>query len=199
MTTAKGLFCGILLGVMPMGAALASTHIGAASTLQVKATIMDGMCEVEFNTTTLIFTPTIPSQFFEGATTEILPIKMKVKCNYARTPTVSVTGALPYTGNPRVFLDAITGKPNGNGVGFMLHPAMTEQERETPPALNTFYSQGMAGSALQAGIATNLIPITQTQNFVEQVLWVGLVGVWPTNNILAGEFKSTLTITVTIP
>lgn len=199
MTIYKCFFGGIWLGIMLAGNAFASTHLGAGSTLQVMATIMDGVCEVEFNTTTLIFTPTIPSQFFEGGTTEILPIKMKVKCNYARTPMVSVTGEQPYAGNTRVFLDSIAGKPNGNGVGFMIRPAMTEKERETTPALNSFYSQGMAGSALQAGIATHLIPITQIQNYVDQVLWVGLVGVWPTNKILAGEFKSTLTITVAIP
>lgn len=190
---------GLLLGTLPLSGAVASTPIGTEQSLVISATISDAMCEVQFDTTRLIFTPTVTTQFSAGSTVEILPLKMRVKCNHARTPTVSITGAQPYAGNTRVFLDPPAGKPNGNGVGFMVQPATTAQARDTPPVLSTFYAQGMAGAAVQAGVSTDIIPVTQTQNFVEQVLWIGLVGEWSTDNIQPGEFKSTLTITVAIP
>lgn len=198
MRFTKGRTLGILLITLPITATIASTNLGTPSTLQVTATITDAMCEVVFDTSILTFTPTVPVQFSVGSTVEVLPLKLRVKCNYALTPTVSIAG-ITYTNNTRVFLDPPANQPSGNGVGFMVQPATTAQARDTPPALSSFYNQGMAGSAVQAGVPMNIIPVTQTQNFVEQVLWVGLVGVWPTANILAGEFKSTLTITVAIP
>ncbi|WP_025154725.1 fimbrial protein [Morganella morganii] len=198
MRLTKGDALGGLLIVLSMTEVIASTGLGTPRTLQVTATIMDAMCEVVFDTSTLTFTPTVPAQFSAGATVEILPLKMRVKCNYIRTPTVSIEG-ITYANNARVFLDPPANQPGGNGVGFMVHPATMAQTRDTPPALSSFYSQGMAGDAVQAGVQANIIPVTQTQNPVEQVLWVGLVGVWPTTNVLAGKFKSTLTITVAIP
>lgn len=182
--------------------AAAETLVGAAQTTQFIATITDGICSMDYNSEpVLTFMPRLAADFSPGKTVEIQPVSAAVTCNYAVTPQVMITGTTPYASNNRVFLDNDSKWPDGtNGVGFMVQPARSEAERDTPPSLNNFYADGIAGKAIADGETMSLIPLTDSNDFTEnQVLWVGLVGLADSSNTLPGAFQATLTITGIIP
>lgn len=191
------------LWLLPFSAANASTAIGSAGTVQFSATITARSCDVTFDKNTqLTYTTLPPSNFVKGSTLQVLSYAFSVTCNYAGTPQLTVTGNTPYSGNPRVFLDANTAYPadSGNGLGVMVRPATTTAEASSPPTLSSFYRDGMGGKALSQGTAFPLIPLqSASNNTAKQVLWLGLVVPQQADKITYGAFKSTLTLTVTVP
>ncbi|PVZ87878.1 hypothetical protein C9426_09755 [Serratia sp. S1B] len=192
----------VMVGILTGYQAIASTPIGSAGTTQFVATITNGSCEFDYtNGHSLAFMPRIAADFSPGKTVEIQPIVVDMRCNYAVTPKVTITGKTPYPANTRVFLDANSQWPtNTNGVGFMVQPAASVTERDTPPSLSSFYANGLAGKAIANGETMMLLPLNQDNGFSEnQVLWVGLVGMVDSNQITPGAFQATLTITGIIP
>lgn len=180
----------------------AETPVGTAQTTQFIATITDGICNLDYNSgPVLTFMPRLAADFSPGKTVEIQPVSTVVSCNYAVTPQVMISGTTPYASNNLVFLDNDSKWPDGtNGVGFMVQPARSEAERDTPPSLNNFYADGIAGKAIANGETMSLIPLTDSNDFTEnQVLWVGLVGLADSSNTFPGAFQATLTITGIIP
>lgn len=182
---------------------MASTLIGTAQTTQFTANIIDGTCELdqEYNGKVLTFMPRMASEFSTGKTLEIKEISTLITCNYEVTPKVMISGNTPYYSNSKIFLDSDAKWPAGtNGVGFMVQPARSIDERNNRPPLNDFYSKGMAGKAIANGETMSWIPLNEQNNFTEnQVLWVGLVGLTESQNIVPGSFQATLTITGIIP
>lgn len=182
--------------------AAAETPVGAAQTTQFIATIADGSCRLDYGSEpVLTFMPRIAADFSPGKTVEIQPVSAVVTCNYAVTPQVMVSGTTPYASNNLVFLDNNSKWPDGtNGVGFMVQPARSVAERDTPPSLSNFYTEGIAGKAIANGETVSLLPLNDSNDFTEnQVLWVGLVGLTDSSNTLPGAFQATLTITGIIP
>ncbi|EIY1065513.1 hypothetical protein MME56_004570 [Escherichia coli] len=179
----------------------ASSTVGTSQQTQFIATINDGTCELTYSSDpTLVFMPRLASEFSPGTTVEVKAIAANVGCTYAVTPQVKVEGSTPYAANTRIFLDD-GGWPGGtNGVGFMVQPAITTEDRDNVPALSNFYSSGMSGKAIENAETVNLIPLTESSEFNEnQVLWVGLVGMADSSQIIPGSFQATLTITGIIP
>lgn len=175
---------------------MAETVLGAPQSTTFTATINDGSCTIDFDSqqSELFFTPRLATDFSLGNTVEIRPITANVGCDYAVTPQVMIEGNAPYGSNTQVFLDGVT-----NGVGFMVLPARSEAER-MPPSLETFYTDGIGGRAAVNGVPMSLIPLNGDNDFDEnQVLWVGLVGMTDSSNIIPGAFKATLTIVGIIP
>lgn len=184
------------------GQVIASTPIGSAGTTQFVATINDGSCELDYTSGyALAFMPRNAADFSPGKTVEVKPIEVNMRCNYAVTPQVMITGKTPYSANQQVFLDANSQWPtNTNGVGFMVQPVTSVAERDTPPSLSDFYPSGLAGKAIANGETMTLLPLNQANGFSEnQVLWVGLVGMVDSNQITPGAFQATITITGIIP
>lgn len=180
----------------------AETPVGAAQTTQFFATITDGSCRLDYNSEPVLsFMPRIAADFSPGKTVEIQPVSAVVTCNYAVTPQVMISGTTPYASNNLVFLDNDSKWPDGtNGVGFMVQPARSAAERDIPPSLNDFYNNGITGKAIANGETMSLIPLNDSNDFTEnQVLWIGLVGLTDSSNIIPGTFQSTLTITGIIP
>lgn len=189
---------GILTGCQ----AIASTAIGSPGATEFIATITNGSCELDYTSGhSLAFMPRTAADFSPGKTLEIKPIVVDVNCNYAVTPQVMITGTTPYPANQRVFLDANSKwSTDTNGVGFMVQPATSVTERDTPPSLGDFYANGLAGKAIKNGETMMLLPLNKANGFREnQVLWVGLVGMVDSNQITPGAFQATLTITGLIP
>lgn len=182
--------------------AAAETPVGAAQTTQFIATITDGSCSLDYDSEpVLTFMPRIAADFSPGKTVEIQPVSAVVTCNYAVTPQVMISGTTPYASNNLIFLDNDSKWPDGtNGVGFMIQPVTSVAERDTPPSLNNFYADGIAGKAIANGETMSLLPLNDSNDFTEnQVLWVGLVGLTDSSNTIPGTFQATLTITGIIP
>ncbi|MFL9149839.1 hypothetical protein AB9E65_13765 [Escherichia coli] len=181
--------------------AVAGISVGTSQQTQFIATINDGTCELSYSSDpTLIFMPRLASEFSPGTTVQVKAIVANVGCTYAVTPQVKVEGITPYAGNTRVFLDDGDWPGGTNGVGFMVQPATTIAERDTVPSLNDFYTNGMAGKAIENAATVNLIPLAENCEFCQnQVLWVGLVGMADSSQIVPGSFQATLTITGIIP
>lgn len=192
----------VVAGLLTSCQATASTTIGSAGTTQFVANITNGSCELDYtHGHAFSFMPRIATDFSPGKTVEIQPIVVDMRCNYAVTPQVMISGKTPYSDNQRVFLDANSQWPtNTNGVGFMVQPAKSVGDRDTPPPLSSFYANGLAGKAIANGETMVLLPLNPENSFSEtQVLWVGLVGMVDSNQITPGSFQATLTITGIIP
>lgn len=177
--------------------AITGIPVGSAHTTNFIATITDGSCTLDYSSKELVFMPRIAADFSPGKTVEIQPIVANVSCTYAATPQVMITGTTPYASNTRIFLDNDVGN---NGVGFMIQPATSAAARDTPPPLSDFYARGLTGKAIENGKTMALLPLNASNNFTErQVLWVGLVGMTDSSNIIPGVFQARLTITGIIP
>lgn len=164
------------------------------------ATISDGTCDVSFDNQVITFMPRVAGEFGPGMTVEIKPVTAQMHCTYAVSPQVTVSGAT-YASNNRVFINKNPGWPDGvNGVGFMLQPAATVSERDNPPSPGSFYADGMAGKAIAAAVSMPLIPLTEDNDYsANQILWVGLVGLADSSQIVPGRFSANLTININLP
>ena len=114
-----------------------------------------------------------------------------IQCSIATTPKLIVSGITPYPGNNHIFLDDSI----NNGLGFMLQP---DDGSEKTPSLSEFYSDGLSGKAI-----TNNTPVNVNSAAVntplQQIIWVGLVGMKDSQDIVPGPFSASLIVTGLIP
>lgn len=189
----------ILTWIIPSYQTIASVNLDTVGTSFI-ATITDGSCDVSFDNKAITFMPRMASEFNPGVTVEVKPISAQMNCTYAVTPQVTISGTT-YSSNNRVFLNKNPDWPEQtNGVGFMVQPASTVIERDKTPSLDSFYANGMGGKAISATTPMSLIPLSEDNDFsVNQVLWVGLVGLVDSNQIIPGRFSANLTININLP
>lgn len=161
-------------------------------TTEFSATILEGSCDWTWNETQLDFLPVTVDRIKSGTALEIKPLAAAIQCTQALTPQLKITGSTPFTDNGKVFLDA----PVTRNVGFMLQ---VDDGRQQAPSLGSFFSDGMAGKAIENNIPINVAPVTQTNQSVEQIIWVGLVGMNSNNPTEIGTFSTTLIFTGLIP
>jgi len=161
-------------------------------TTEFSATILEGSCDWTWNETQLDFLPVTVDRIKSGTALEIKPLAAAIQCTQALTPQLKITGSTPFTDNGKVFLDA----PVTRNVGFMLQ---VDDGRQQTPSLGSFFSDGMAGKAIENNVPINVAPVTQANQSVEQIIWVGLVGMNSNNPTETGTFSTTLIFTGLIP
>lgn len=84
----KPLITGLLLATV-----ITVVNAAHAATTEIKADIVDGICQVSFSNSSIIFT-TKNSQQFAGGTAEVLPLDVNMRCEGTSglTPSLKVTG-----------------------------------------------------------------------------------------------------------
>ncbi|MCS3429513.1 fimbrial protein [Klebsiella sp. BIGb0407] len=155
------------------------------------ATITDGSCDWLWNETELHFPPVTAEQIKTKNTLIIKPLTVFIQCTQPLTPQLKVTGNTPYADDPSIFIDG----SNLRNIGFMLQP---DNGSQTLPSLSNFYNEGIAGKAFINNIPFNLGAVTESQQ-VQQIIWVGLIGMNADSLVVPGTFSASLTITGLIP
>lgn len=173
-----------------LNAAVAETPLSSADTT-FTATINDGSCDWLWSETTINFPPVTVDRITAEKTLMIKPLTLSLQCTQPLTPQLKLTGNAPYSLVPSVFIDGTT----QHNIGFMLQP---DDGSQNLPALNDFYSTGIAGKALVNDIPFNLAPVADSQQ-VKHIIWVGLVGMPASQPTVPGNFSASLTFTGLIP
>ncbi len=156
------------------------------------ATITEGSCDWLWNETVLNFPPVTLEQVKPETTLIIKPLTVFIQCTQPLMPQLKVTGHTPYGNNEQsVFIDGT----NLHNIGFMLQP---DDGSQNMPTLSSFYSNGVAGKALVNNIPFSLSSINDTHQ-VQQIIWVGLVGIGAGATTFPGKFSASLTFTGLIP
>lgn len=161
-------------------------------TTEFSATILEGSCDWTWNEIQLDFLPVTVDRIKSGTALEIKPLTAAIQCTQALTPQLKITGSTPFADNAKVFLDA----PVARNVGFMLQ---VDDGRQQAPSLGSFFSDGMAGKAIENNVPINVTSVTQANQSIEQIIWIGLVGMNSNNPTETGSFSSTLIFTGLIP
>lgn len=168
----------------------AQTLTSSGST-EFTATIINGDCQWTWNETSLNFSVLTPQQVSPATTLEIKPLTAMIQCNIPITPEIIFSGSTPYPNNTHVFI-------NGNmnsGMGFMLQ---LDDGNKNMPSLGSFYSDGLNGKAISNNAAISINKIIENEP-AQQTIWVGLVGMKESTEIIPGSFSASLIVTGIIP
>lgn len=155
------------------------------------ATITDGSCDWLWNETVLHFPPVTTEQVKSETALMIKPLTVFIQCTQPLIPQLKITGNTPFQDTQSVFIDGTSLR----NIGFMLQP---DDGSQTMPSLRSFYNNGIAGNALVNNIPFNLNSINDNHQ-VQQIIWVGLIGMGASDLIIPGEFSASLTLTGLIP
>lgn len=96
----------LISGVLLIIAATTANPVRAATT-EIKADIVDGVCQVSFSNSSITFT-TKNSQQFAGGTAEVLPLDVNMRCEgtSGSTPSLKVTGESAGVSDQNLFRSA---------------------------------------------------------------------------------------------
>lgn len=155
-----------------------------AATTAIKATVVDGNCEVAIDTPTITFDRRDVTQF-PGGTAAIRPLGVSVNCTnmQGQAPSLKVTGESSQLSDNRVFRAASS---TAQYVGFML-------KKGTLNTLSDFY--GAAGTVAPG----DSVLITQENGTSVQPFSVGLVRSAGDPLLTAGTVNAKITFAFIFP
>ncbi len=155
-----------------------------AATTDIKATVMDGNCQVAIDTPTLKFDTKDVTQFATG-TAAILPLAVSVNCEgmQGKTPSLTVSGESAQLSDTQLFRSASS---TAKYVGFML-------KKGTLNNLSDFYN---AAGTVAPG---DSVAITQDDGTSVQPFSVGLVRSAGDPLLTAGAVSAKITFAFIFP
>lgn len=155
-----------------------------SATTDIKASVVDGNCQVAIETPTITFDRRDVSQF-SGGTGQILPLDVSVNCEgmKGKAPSLTVTGESYQLNDTRLFRAASS---SARYVGFML-------KKGTLANLNDFYN---AAGTVAPG---DSVVITQDDGASVQPFSVGLVRSAGDPQMTAGAINAKITFAFIFP